>query len=30
MSMDEGLAKAVRLLDQELLKERPPSAPRWA
>ena len=24
MSMDEGLAKAVRLLDQEILKERPP------
>ena len=23
MSIDEGLAKAVRLLDQELLKERP-------
>ena len=23
MSIDEGLAKAVRLLDQVLLKERP-------
>jgi sugar phosphate isomerase/epimerase len=30
MSMDEGLAKAVRLLDQELLKERPPGAIHWA
>jgi sugar phosphate isomerase/epimerase len=29
MSIDEGLAKAVRLLDQELLKERP-GAMWWA
>ncbi len=29
MSVDEGLAKAVRLLDQELLKERPGEA-WWA
>jgi len=29
MSMDEGLAKAVRLLDQELLRERP-GAMHWA
>jgi sugar phosphate isomerase/epimerase len=30
MSMDEGLAKAVRLLDQEILAERPPTAIHWA
>jgi sugar phosphate isomerase/epimerase len=29
MSVDEGLAKAVRLLDQEILKERP-RAMWWA
>jgi hypothetical protein len=29
MSVDEGLAQAVRLLDQEILKERP-RAMWWA